>query len=448
MSGNNLTLRRLTAYALPALPLAVVLFPSLAILPGFYARHTTIPLATIGVILIVARGFDAVVDPFIGFMSDSTRGRWGARKPWMVAGSLVMALSVSQLYAPAHDIGPAYYLGWFVAFYLGYSMIEIPYKAWGTEMARDYIDRTRIATAVAILFGIGNLAFALAPFVLGGGSQAYDADTLKAIGGVVAVSVPLAVGLAVWLAPAGAPTPSRKIDLRAVLGTARRNRPLLWFALMFMLTGLGQGVFYGLVFLYVGSVLGLAEAFAWVLLADAVVTLLSIPVWYGLVRAMQKHRAWALGLAISAIALLGMGLLGRGDSALPWLLALVSLRAFGSAVTQVAPNALLGDIVDYELLKRRVNQAANFHALNSIITKGTVTVGGGLGLMVVGLAGFDPKLESGEAVIHAFKAAALVAPALILIAGAALAVRFPLDRHRHARVLRALDRRASHDAGR
>jgi Na+/melibiose symporter-like transporter len=299
---------------------------------------------------------------------------------------------------------------------------------------------------VAILFGIGNLAFAIAPFVLGGGSGAYDADTLRAIGGVAAVSVPLAVGLAVWLAPSGVPTPARKINIQAVLGAARRNRPLLWFALMFMLTGLGQGVFYGLVFLYVGSVLGLAEAFVWVLLADAVVTLLSIPIWYGLVRVLQKHRAWAMGLVISAAALLGMIFLGRGDGALPWLLALVCLRAFGAAVTQVAPNALLGDVVDYELLKRRVNQAANFHALNSIITKGTVTVGGGLGLMVVGLAGFDPKLESSDAVIHAFKAAALLVPAVILIVGASLAVRFPLDRHRHALVLRALNRRADHDA--
>lgn len=445
MSGGNLTFRRLAAYALPAMPLAVVLFPSQAILPGFYAQHTTIPLATIGVILILARAFDAVVDPFIGFMSDSTRTRWGSRKPWMIAGSLVMALSVSQLYAPASDVGPAYYLGWFVAFYLGYSLIEIPYKAWGAELARGYVDRTRIATAVAILFGVGNLAFALAPFVLGQGSQAYGADTLIAIGGVVAVAVPLAVGLAVWLAPSGPPTPSRKTDLRAVLSAARRNRPLLWFAVLFMLTGLGQGVFYGLVFLYVGSVLDLAEAFVWVLLADAVVTLASIPLWYGLVRALEKHRAWALGLIISAGALLGMVMLGRGGSSLPWLLALVCLRAFGSAVTQVAPNALLGDVIDYELFKRRVNQAANFHALNSIITKGTVTVGGGLGLLAVGLAGFDPKLESGEAVIQAFKGAALVAPALILVAGAALAVRFPLDRRRHALVLRALDRRASHD---
>lgn len=445
MSMGHLTLRRLAAYAVPAMPLAIVLFPSQAILPGFYAQHTTIPLATIGVILILARAFDAVVDPVIGFMSDSTRTRWGSRKPWMVAGALVMALAVSQLYAPGHDVGAVYYLGWFVSFYLGYSLIEIPYKAWGTELARDYVDRSRIAAAVAFMFGIGNLAFALAPFLIGQGSRAYDADLLKVIGGAVAVTVPLAVGLAVWLAPSGPATPSRKMDIGAVLGAVRRNRPLLWFAAMFMLTGLGQGVFYGLVFLYVTSVLHLAEAFAWVLLADAVVTLAAIPLWYGLVRALEKQRAWALGLIISALALVGMLFLGRGEATLPWLLALVSLRAFGSAVTQVAPNALLGDVIDYELFKRRVNQAANFHALNSIITKGAVTVGGGLGLLAVGLAGFDPKLESGPGVIHAFKAAALAAPALILAAGAALALRFPLDRRRHAIVLCAIERRVRRD---
>jgi glycoside/pentoside/hexuronide:cation symporter, GPH family len=444
MTGR-LTLRRLGAYALPAMPLAIVLFPSQAILPGFYAQHTTIPLTTIGLILIVARAFDAVVDPFIGFMSDSTQTRWGSRKPWMIAGAGVLAVSVSQLYGPASDVGPAYYLIWFVAFYLGYSLIEIPYKAWGTELARDYVDRSRIATALAILFGVGNLAFALAPFVIGRGSQAYDADTLKMIGGVVAIALPLAVAVAVWQAPAGPATPSRKIDLRAVISAARRNRPLLWFAVMFMLTGLGQGVFYGLVFLYVASVLDLGNAFAWVLLADAVVTLLTIPLWYGLVRALEKHRAWALGLIISAVALMGMLLLEAGEDALPWLLALVCLRAFGSAVTQVAPNALLGDVIDFELFKRRVNQAANFHALNSIITKGAVTVGGGVGLLAVGLAGFDPKLDNAAGAVLAFKMAALVAPALILTAGAVLALRFPLDRRRHAVVLSAIERRMRHD---
>src|SRR3546814_1413850 len=119
--------------------------------------------------------------------------------------------------------------------------------------------------------------------------------------------------------------------------------------------------------------------------------LLSVPVWFGLIRAILKHRAWALGLTISAAALLGMLFLPAGDAAFVPLMALICLRAFGSGVTQVAPNALLGDVVDYELLKRNVNQAANFQALVSLITKLTATPGAGAGLLIVGLLGFDPK---------------------------------------------------------
>lgn len=436
--------RQFAIYALPALPLAVVVFPSHAILPGFYAQHTHISLAAIGAILIFARVFDAVVDPLIGFMSDATINRLRSRKPWLLVGALVLAISVVPLYAPAADVGPMYFLGWFLAFYLGFSLIEIPYKAWGTELARHYLDRSKIATSLAVAFGLGNLAFALAPFLSAADARSYDAATLSLVGWCVAIVVPLAILAAVTLVPNGALAPARKTDLKAVLRAMRQNRPLMHFVAIFMLTGLGQGVFYGLVFLYVGSVLQLGTAFVWVLLADAAVTLASVPVWYGLIRGIQKHRAWALGLAISAVALLGMLGLPDGEPAFVPLIVLVCLRAFGSGVTQVAPNALLGDVVDYELFKRRVNQAANFHAMVSLITKVTATVGAGAGLLAVGLAGFDPKHANTAAALSSFKVVGLLVPALILFAGTATALGFQLNRRRHAVVLRRIEGRMPH----
>ena len=437
-------LRQFAAYALPALPLAVVVFPSHAILPGFYAQHTSLSLAAIGTILIAARIFDAVVDPLIGLASDATIGRWNSRKPWLVVGALLLGVSVVPLYAPSPDVGPLYFLGWFLTFYLGFSLIEIPYKAWGTELARDYIARSKIATSLAMAFGLGNLAFALVPFLSAADARSYDAATLTLVGWGVAIVLLLIVLAAVRLVPNGAVAETRKTDVKALLRAARQNAPLLRFVAIFTLTGLGQGIFYGLVFLYVGSVLHLGAGFVWVLLADALMTLLSVPVWFGLIRALQKHRAWALGLAISAMALLGMLWLPAGEGALVPLLVLICVRAFGSGVTQVAPNALLGDVVDYELFKRNVNQAANFHALVSLITKFTATLGAGAGLLIVGLAGFDPKVANAPAVLTDFKIVALLAPALILLVGTAVAVGFPLHRRRHAVVLRRIERRMRH----
>lgn len=438
---------QIAAYALPAAPLAIVVFPSHAILPGFYAQHTQIPLATIGIILMLARVFDAVVDPLIGYASDAAIGRWKSRKPWLAAGALLLAVSAVQLYGPAPTVGAAYYLGWFLALYLGYSLIEIPYKAWGTELAHDYVDRARIATGLALAFGVGNLVFALAPLILSGGTRGYDAQTLAVVGWGIALLLPASVAWAMWRVPSAAPAGMRRIDLRATFEAVRRNRLLQRYAVMFLLTGLGQGVFYGLVFLYVGPVLGLGASFAWVLLADALVTLLGVPVWYRLVRRLQKHRAWALGLVVSAAALLGMMAVPVGEDGLALLLALVCLRAFGSCVTQVAPNALLGDVVDYESYKRRVNQAANFHALVSLIAKFTTTVGGGAGLLAVGLAGFDPKAANPPQVLAAFKVAALLCPALILLAGAAATATFPLGQRGHDAIRRRLERRGRDEPG-
>jgi Na+/melibiose symporter-like transporter len=434
------------AYALPALPLAVVVFPSHAILPGFYAQHTRIPIAVIGMILIVARVFDAVIDPLIGFLSDATMRRWKSRKPWLALGAVLLALAVLPLYSPSSTVGAGYFLGWFLAFYLGYSLVEVPLKAWGTELARNYRDRSRIATCLAVAFGLGNLAFALAPFFMASDARSFDARTLAAVGWGVAIAMPATLVMAAWIAPDGTVPETEKTRIRSVLRALHRNRPLLHFLVMFILTGLGQGVFYGMVFLYVTHILGLQTAFVWVLLADALVTLASVPVWYALIRRLQKHRAWALGLGISALSLALMAWLVPGEPGLLPLLVLVCVRAFGSGVTQVAPNALLGDVVDYELFRRNVNQAANFHAMVSLATKFTAATGAGAGLMIAGLVGFDAAAANPPDVVSAFKVIALWVPVLILVIGAWVSLCFPLDRRRHATVLYQLERRVRHAA--
>lgn len=46
----------------------------------------------IGLAMSVSRIADAVIDPIIGNLTDNTRSRWGRRRPWMFAGSILMAL--------------------------------------------------------------------------------------------------------------------------------------------------------------------------------------------------------------------------------------------------------------------------------------------------------------------------------------------------------------------
>ncbi len=431
---------QMAAFASPSLPLALVMFPVYVILPGFYATHTSLDLVTIGTLLMVARAFDALVDPAIGYLSDATNTRWGHRKPWLVAGTLIMCAATHMLYMPDTDTSPLAYLLTLLLFYLGVSLIETPHKAWGTELSSDYRTRSLISTALAVAFGVGTLTFALMPF-LTTSSGVYSAAVLAQVAWVLVIVLPLCTASALWGVPAAAGGRSPPMTPWSVLVSVARNRPLCWFLALFALTGLGQGVFYGLVFLLLTAVMSFGQSFAEFLLVDAVVTLASLPLWYLAITRWSKHVAWALGsvIQVAAFGILLMMPVTGPDKDLA--LVAIALRAFGGSVIYVAPGALLGDIVDYEMFRSGANRAANFHSFVSLLTKGTSTVGTGVGLLLVGWSGFDSKLPSATGA-SAFKIISLLLPAVLLIAAAALAWRFPLTRRRHATVVRALARRS------
>lgn len=437
--GSPLAARiRFMAYALPALPLAIILFPAYAILPSFYASHTRIPLATIGIILLASRLFDAVIDPFIGYLSDNTRSRWGARKPWLVVGTVASMICVYPLYVPSPDVGPLYYMAWFFLFYLAFTLIEIPHKAWGTDLVRSYMERSEVSTYLGMSFALGNLAFAVVPFYPSFAGHGYDAVTLRAVALMVIVLLPLAVGCAIWIAPQGKPVAQRRTTWRDLMHGVFSNGPFRHFLLIFVLAGFGQGMFYGAVYLFVDSVLHLRLYFPFVLLADAVCTFVAVPLWYRLIARLEKHRAWSIGMIGSALVVAAMFFVTPGSAGLAMLLMLVILRAAMGAVIYVAPHALLGDVVDYDILRSRSNRAGNYHALMALVTKANGAAGGGLALVLVGLCGFKAGAENAPAAIAGFKLAVLVLSSVIVAGSGLAAWLFPLGRRRHDIVRRRI----------
>jgi Na+/melibiose symporter-like transporter len=433
-------------YALPTLPLAIVVFPAYAILPTFYARHTKIPLSTIGLILIASRVFDAIVDPAIGYLSDNTRSHWGPRKPWLVVGAAVLVVATYELYVPATGVDALYYGGWCLLFFLGFTLIDIPHKAWGTDIARSYLDRSAISTYLGASFAVGNLAFAVVPFLPGLAGHSYDAATLRIVAILAAILLPLSVGVSLWFAPSGQPVAAARPRLGSLLRSAATNRPFTHFLSIFLLAGFGQGIFYSLVFMLVGAVEGLGAAFPIILLTDAVATFVAIPVWFRIIARIEKHRAWAVGMIGSGLAISAVFFVPPGAAGLLGLLTLITLRALGGAVIYVAPHALLGDVVDYDILKSRTNPAGNFNAAVTLVTKANGAIGGGLGLVLIGLVGFSAKGGNGSTAIINFKLIVLILPALLLFASSAAAWAFPLDRRRHDIVRRRILSRVDEDA--
>ena len=71
-------------------------------------------------LLTVMRVWDAVTDPFLGFVVDRTTTRFGKNRPFMLLGSLVMAISLFLMVFVSHNLPKFLQFAGFIVFYLLY----------------------------------------------------------------------------------------------------------------------------------------------------------------------------------------------------------------------------------------------------------------------------------------------------------------------------------------
>jgi GPH family glycoside/pentoside/hexuronide:cation symporter len=114
MSPNRRTKRELVtglAYCLGAVPFGAKgqLFGLLLL---FYNQLLGLPAAAVSAIIAASVVLDAVWDPLIGQLSDTTRSRWGRRHPYLYGVAVPLALAFALLWRPPAGWSQAALLGW------------------------------------------------------------------------------------------------------------------------------------------------------------------------------------------------------------------------------------------------------------------------------------------------------------------------------------------------
>ncbi|MEO8753940.1 MAG: MFS transporter, partial [Casimicrobiaceae bacterium] len=130
--GVRIGATALVAYGLLGMPLAMAALPLYVHLPKFYGDHLGVPLTVLGLLLLVLRLFDGILDPLLGAWSD----RASSRKRLIAIAAPVLALGIVALFAPPVR-GEAALLVWLSAslalVYIAYSLATINHGAWGAE---------------------------------------------------------------------------------------------------------------------------------------------------------------------------------------------------------------------------------------------------------------------------------------------------------------------------
>lgn len=431
------TLSRFTlaAYAAPALPGAMLLLPLYVHLPVLYADTLGLGLTLVGGLLFAARLWDVVTDPLIGAWSDRIDTRWGRRKPWLLAGLPLCMLAALMLFLPPDGSGGLWLLGWTMALYLGATMIQIPYLAWGAELSPDYHQRTRISGWREAATVLGTLLAAGLPAAFGDDSR----TGIGAIGIAVAMMLPLGVLLALRLVPAGQPAAPQRLDL-AGLKAVWRNGPFRRLLLAWLLNGIANGLPATLVLLYVAHVLQAPANFAGlVLLIYFGAGIAAVPLWLKLARRHGKHRVWIGAMLWNCAVFACVPLLGAGDSALFLAISLLTGLCLGADLA--LPPAMQADVIDLDTARTRRQRAGLFFAIWGMATKLALAAAVGIAFPLLDLAGFSADGGNTPAALFALAALYALAPVVFKLGAILLMRRYPITPERQRRLRARIERR-------
>ncbi len=157
----------------------------------YYQDLLHLPGTFVGFVLMAARIFDAINDPFMGVLVEGTNTKWGKFRPWILGGTILNAIVLFALFA-APDLGlrglkfymSIIYILWGVT----YTMMDIPYWSMIPAVTSNARDREHLSVVGRSCAGVGNaLITVLTPVLVGVLGGANERMGFKWYGLIVAV---------------------------------------------------------------------------------------------------------------------------------------------------------------------------------------------------------------------------------------------------------------------
>jgi Na+/melibiose symporter-like transporter len=432
---------RLIAFSLMSAPINAAQVPLTVYLAPIYAQYFGLSLKALGLIFLIERLWGAAADPLIGVLSDRTRSRWGRRKPWIAAGALVFALAGVPMFFPSPGVTPLHLGVALFAFYLGWSMIQIPYFAWSGEISSDYHQRTRIVTYQQVVNAISLVIVLILPTIVEQWRPGDGTLKLGAMGAFVIASVIPALFLTLPAFPEPAIQQHKlpRSPLTTTLRLIGSETLLLRVLGSDFAINLAQNI-RGTVFVFfVIHVAGMPQWAAGLFLLQFLFGILAGPIWLRVGYRFGKHQAAIIGELVQVLCNLGLLFVTRG--ALPLLAGLTIVQGLAQGSGNQMLRAIVADVADKHRLDTGVDRSALFFSVFSLAAKAAMAVAIGITLPLIAWLGFNPAGSNAPAALRNLAMVFAIGPALAHILAAWLLYGFPLDEASHDRIRRALAQR-------
>lgn len=445
----RLSSRTLASYGQLALPLAIADLPLVIYITAFYGADLGVPLSAMAWVLLITRLSDVITDPLIGILSDRS-AHWplGRRKAWVLLGIPVKMIAIYMVFFAEPGVTWVYMLVWLVVLYLGWTMIQIPYGAWGAELSGDYAERNRITGWRTVFLLAGTLVATIAPVITGGGAGTPLGLTpvMQGLGLWALIMFPVSA-LLLWRFVPEPPVRSAgggHTWLKA-LKIAAGNAAFMRILIATTIGRIGGAVNAAVVLFFFIFAMQLGPNAGVPVIVFLLAAVLGVPFWVWLGGRITKHNALILAVLSSIVAFAFLLVAPRGDLGIACLI--MALAGLGGGAAGTLGSSIAADVIDLDELRSRQSRAGLLIAFWGMGSKLADAVGGFIALQILAYVGFDAMspVNTPEA-IDSLTLTYILVPWPFYFLSILLLWRFPISGDRQLRIRRLIERRAARAA--
>ncbi len=393
--------------------------------------------AFIGVVLMAARIFDALNDPFMGVIVAKTKTRFGRFRPWIFSGTVLNALTIYALFAVPTGMGENGMKVWLAVIYIGwgitYTMMDIPFWSMIPAITNPGKDREQLSSISRSASGVGSafaqvLTMTVVPILAGSSAIADYRIGFKWWALIIMVTFLVSEIVFVLNVPEKKPTDMASVKVTDMFKSLLRNDQAMCLVVAVVLVYLAIDIIANLVLYFFQFDLGDTGVYSLFTAGCFLAQVLFMMLIPALRKKIEKLRLFSLGVMVQIIGyalLLGFAFSGIYKNA--WFILMVpGVMIFaGYGVLTVLLTVFLSDSVDYGEMKNGSREESVIFSMQTF----TVKLASGLAAFLSGIAIEMIGLDSEAAVQSAATLSGLrlwmTIPAVIaLVAAFALFKKF------------------------
>ena len=406
----------------------------------FYTDVVGISPELAGLIYAIGMIWDAITDPYMGFIAERTRTRWGVYRPYLLFGNIPLALSfILLLWAPPFE-------GTFLFIFLlfvnllhrtCFTIVSVPFSSLTPRITEDSEQRTNLTGFRMLGAQTGtNLMAAFAfpiIFWVGMGDEAKGFVFMAMIAGITALLIH-----SITFYTVKEPQQDQGIErvggsFLEIAKSIGRNKPFWLVFSATLIVGITT-IFFGNNLVYYSKyALGLHEYQGTILFTNGIIAFASIPVWWVISNKIGKRSTWLISMSITLVAFICFYL--YPITTLRELLVLVAFIGFGAGAGGILFWSMLPDTIEYGEAHTGVRSESSLYGFMTFAQKGSIA----LAILILGFVlnaiGFEANQDQSAETIASMKTMMSLIPAFGVALSLIVIYFYPIDSETHKKLL-------------